>query len=401
RQLQLGVLLPSERLRAYKAAHSLTGILGIFGFKAGSEIARKIETILEGDSSLDVDRQLQLQTLLNELDALLRQATYSLEQISELPSMPLLVIVDPQLELVPSLVSQLWKKKFTVKIAPHLDALKTLLTSLDHPSKSTVQTASETTEDEEAETRSVDKGTLPDVVLFNFSFQSATTDEAAQLERLINQLPVLMLLICSACGSLGVRVKASRLGRYPFLHRPTAESVVKGIERLRVSFQDAAVSSANALSPSSSKSAASTHWPIRKILVVDDDANILSALRSRLEPQGFQLTTLSEPVAFWQTLKTTDPDLLLLDISMPKFSGIDLCQAVRQAPVWSHLPIVFFTSHVNSQLQRAAFSAGADDLIEKSSPDSVLLTHLYEQIRRSHFRQAIAAIAEATSASSP
>ncbi|MEM6598694.1 MAG: response regulator, partial [Cyanobacteria bacterium P01_C01_bin.69] len=202
-------------------------------------------------------------------------------------------------------------------------------------------------------------------------------------------------------GSLGVRVKASRLGRYPFLHRPTAESVVKGIERLRVSFQDAAVSSANALSPSSSKSAASTHWPIRKILVVDDDANILSALRSRLEPQGFQLTTLSEPVAFWQTLKTTDPDLLLLDISMPKFSGIDLCQAVRQAPVWSHLPIVFFTSHVNSQLQRAAFSAGADDLIEKSSPDSVLLTHLYEQIRRSHFRQAIAAIAEATSASSP
>ncbi|MEL6902799.1 MAG: response regulator, partial [Cyanobacteria bacterium J06606_4] len=192
-------------------------------------------------------------------------------------------------------------------------------------------------------------------------------------------VPSLMAIVCSADGSLPSRVTALQLGNYPFLHNPDIGEIVNGIVQLRQSPQT----------------------PALKILVVDDDPEILAVLRTRLEPQGFQIATLNQPVAFWQTLQTVAPDLILLDISMPDFSGIELCKAVRQAPSWSHVPIVFFTSDADAQMQKRAFRAGADDLVEKSLPSSELLSHLYKQMKRSHLQQAIAAITHGTLSPSP
>ena len=122
---------------------------------------------------------------------------------------------------------------------------------------------------------------------------------------------------------------------------------------------------------------------------MDDDPQILQALQTRLEQEGYQIVTLNKPVEFWKTLQTEAPDLLLLDISMPDFNGIELCQTVRQAPAWSHLPIVFFTSHTDAHSQQVALRAGADNLIEKSTSDSQLLAQLNHQTKWSHLQQII------------
>ncbi|MEO1353581.1 MAG: response regulator, partial [Cyanobacteria bacterium J06635_15] len=87
-------------------------------------------------------------------------------------------------------------------------------------------------------------------------------------------------------------------------------------------------------------------------------------------------------------------DLLLLDIEMPKFDGLELCRAVRQAPVWNQLPIVFFTAHGDATTKAAALQAGANDLVEKSLIDADLLSRLCDQLKRSQLQQAMTAIAD-------
>gem|GEM_PF-5780538 len=57
---------------------------------------------------------------------------------------------------------------------------------------------------------------------------------------------------------------------------------------------------------------------------MDDDPALLSMLEAQLQPWGFQVTTLADSSQFWQYLEATTPDLLLLDVAMPGFSGIGL-----------------------------------------------------------------------------
>ena len=365
RQLEAGQMSEKIRQSVRQDAHGLAGVLGIFGLVTGSELAREIQHLLQGKAPIASEERSRLKVLIESIESMLHQPI----EASEPPKVPLLVLVDPQLNLTPTLVSLLWEEQLTVKISPHLESLQTLCTALS------------SAQSEDVSHLAIAKDALPDVVLLNFSFQNAEPDQVRQLSALASQVPSLMLLVCSAEGSLESRVKASQLGNVLFLYSPDIIDVVNGIKRMRFSLAEAAPS--HPQQPTQ-----------KKILVVDDDPQVLAALRARLEPQGFQLVTLSKPLKFWQTLQEAAPDLLLLDISMPEFSGIELCQVVRQAPAWSHLPIVFFTSAADVHVQQAAFRAGANDLVEKSSSHSELLAHLHEQLQRSQVQRAIAAIAD-------
>jgi CheY-like chemotaxis protein len=100
-------------------------------------------------------------------------------------------------------------------------------------------------------------------------------------------------------------------------------------------------------------------------MVVDDDPAALAMLRHLLQPWGFQVTCLENPQQFWEVLTATAPHLLILDLEMPTFSGIDLCQVVRQDPQWGDLPILVVTAHTNAESLQRVFAAGADDFISK------------------------------------
>lgn len=353
-QLQCDNLSLELRQAAYRSAHSLTGVLGIFGSKKGSYLADQIQTLLQGEAVILAADKLRLKELVGTLSASLDDAMEQHQSIEiKTLKMPLLLLVDPQLEITPTLVSSLWAKGFTVKISQEIAALSTMLAAVnDETSKSQPACI---------------KAAIPDIILLNFAFDHAGAGALDMLSALMTQLPSLMMMICSADGSLSSRMKASQFGDYPFLFQPKTASVIKTIELLR------------------SHSAAKK----QKILAVDDDPQLLQALQTRLEPEGYQIVTLDSPVEFWQTLQTESPDLLLLDISMPEFTGIELCQTVRQAPAWHHLPIVMFTSHTDAHTQQVALRAGADNLIEKSTPDSQLFSYLSRQIKRSHLQQAI------------
>jgi diguanylate cyclase (GGDEF)-like protein len=125
------------------------------------------------------------------------------------------------------------------------------------------------------------------------------------------------------------------------------------------------------------------------LLAVDDDPMLLDALRPMLEPWGMRVTPLSDPARFWHVLNATHPDLLILDVEMPAFNGIELCQAVRTDPQWQDLPIVFLTAHRDAETVQQVFAAGADDYVSKPILGAELLTRITNRLERTHLLQTL------------
>ena len=119
-----------------------------------------------------------------------------------------------------------------------------------------------------------------------------------------------------------------------------------------------------------------------KVMIVDDDPNILEILRRSLENLDIEVIALQNPHQFWQVLESTAPDLLILDLIMPECSGLDLCQAVRTSSLWHDLPIVFLSAHSDRETIRQLFVAGADDYLSKPLAESDLYTRVLSRLER-------------------
>jgi PAS domain S-box-containing protein len=120
-----------------------------------------------------------------------------------------------------------------------------------------------------------------------------------------------------------------------------------------------------------------------RILAVDDDQKILEILEVILLPWGFKTYTLNNPQYFWDTLEATNPDLLILDVEIPGFSGIELCTAIRNHPNWCDLPIIFLTVHNDTDTINQVFGAGADDFVNKPIIAPELITRINNRLERS------------------
>jgi diguanylate cyclase (GGDEF)-like protein len=102
-----------------------------------------------------------------------------------------------------------------------------------------------------------------------------------------------------------------------------------------------------------------------RILVVDDDVQITRVLATLLKRRGIAVTTLNDPLRFWSVLDDAKPNLIMLDLEMPRLSGTELCRVVRNDRRWSELPVVFLTGHTDQDSIHRVFAAGADDYVGK------------------------------------
>jgi DNA-binding response OmpR family regulator/HPt (histidine-containing phosphotransfer) domain-containing protein len=134
--------------------------------------------------------------------------------------------------------------------------------------------------------------------------------------------------------------------------------------------------------PKPSKSLPQASVAEEKVMVVDDDPQILAVLTKVLEPLGLQVNTLENPQRLWEVLEATAPNLLILDIEMPFLNGIDLCQMIRNDSRWGDIPILFLTAHANPQTQHRVFAAGADDYVAKPIVQAELITRVLNRLER-------------------
>lgn len=102
-----------------------------------------------------------------------------------------------------------------------------------------------------------------------------------------------------------------------------------------------------------------------KILAVDDDPDILDLLQYNLNKEGFIVKTVSDSSLAVDEALAMFPDLIILDIMMTPYSGIEICKHLRSLSVFHDTYIFFLTARSESYYQDAALDTGGDDFIEK------------------------------------
>lgn len=335
--LQAGGLAPDLQQQARQEAHKLSGSLGVFGYHQGSTLAQEAEYLLMKANleAADADRLSQLVAALQH-ELTQTPPPPAQELLPKLPSSTVLV-VDEDVALTQQLQAEAKARGIQITIAP--DA----------------QTA-----------RQAIAASQPDVILLDLTFDNTAGSGLSLLSELTAQYPTLPILVFTGQDSLAERVELSRLGVRRCLHKPiTPDQILNEI--------------AQELPMDPHRTP--------KVMVVDDDPVTLAALSELLRSQGLQVIPLEDPQQFWQVLTTTSPDLLVLDLEMPTFSGIDLCRVIRQDVQWSHLPILVVTAHTGAEAIQQVFAAGADDFIGKPVAATDFVTRIISRIKRDHMKR--------------
>ena len=119
-----------------------------------------------------------------------------------------------------------------------------------------------------------------------------------------------------------------------------------------------------------------------KILLVDDEPDILEILSYPLKNEGFQVHTANNGLEAIKLAKDIQPNLIVLDVMMPEMDGIEACEIIRKDPKISNTLITFLSARGEDYSKIAGLNAGADDYITKPIKPKVLVSKVKSLLRR-------------------
>jgi len=120
----------------------------------------------------------------------------------------------------------------------------------------------------------------------------------------------------------------------------------------------------------------------QKILIVDDEPDILELIEYNLKKEGYQVYLASNGQDGIAVAKKVHPDLIILDIMMPKMDGIEACRLMRAIPEFKNTFMVFLTARSEEYSEIAGFNVGADDYIAKPIKPRALVSRINAILRR-------------------
>lgn len=328
----------SQQQECKDLAHKLVGSMGMFGLLEVSQRARDLEQLMKAPS-LETE---QIEAAIQNVE-FLKQAIAQAQVTPPPKTQPLpnqntgshssaqILIVDDDLLLADRLRIEAIAWHLQVEIATDLTVARQMIAQ--NP---------------------------PGIILLDLSFpgEESGLTLMQELEQRFLNIPV---VIFTAKEDLRDRVTASRLGVSAFLQKPLpAHEILKTVTD---------VLNRKAHSPQTNR-----------VLIVDDDPGFLKALAEPLAEHGLQVTTTATPQTFWQVLAACNPNVVILDLEMPEFDGVELCQVVRADPKWQHLKVLFLSAHTETEVIAKAYAAGADDYINKTAPANELVTRILYRI---------------------
>ncbi|MCD4683459.1 MAG: response regulator transcription factor [Bacteroidales bacterium] len=119
-----------------------------------------------------------------------------------------------------------------------------------------------------------------------------------------------------------------------------------------------------------------------KILIVDDEKDIIEFLQYNFDKEGYQVYTARNGEKGRELAIKVKPDLIILDIMMPGMDGVELCKELREIPDFEDTLIIFLTARGEDYSQIAGFEVGADDYITKPVRPRVLLARVKALLKR-------------------
>lgn len=127
----------------------------------------------------------------------------------------------------------------------------------------------------------------------------------------------------------------------------------------------------------------------KKILIADDEPDILEFISYTLQQDGYEVATAKNGDEAVILAKTFLPDLVMLDIMMPKKTGLDACEILRANPLFDNTIIIFLTALNDDNIQIKGLEVGADDYISKPISPKVLLSKVNALFRRANKEVAV------------
>jgi two-component system, OmpR family, alkaline phosphatase synthesis response regulator PhoP len=120
----------------------------------------------------------------------------------------------------------------------------------------------------------------------------------------------------------------------------------------------------------------------RKVLIADDEPDILEILKYNLEKDGYTVITAKDGDEALDKARLTQPDLVVLDMMMPRKNGIEVCEILRAQAVYKDTLIMFLTALSDEATQLKGFSTGADDYVSKPVSTNVFVSKVNALFRR-------------------
>jgi DNA-binding response OmpR family regulator len=326
--LKQGHLEISDRLSAILTAHSLAGNLGQFGLDQAAKLAKEIEQQLQADLAYNPPQLLlladKLTALTQELSQKKQIATLIAQKLAD--DSPLLLIVSHDHQLNEQLVAQSTQQGIRTQVIFQPREVQTWLAA-----------------------RQKSQQQLPQTVLLKISFGEENSSSLGKVEylSLIAEFklltPPIPVIVVADRDRFQDRLLVARHGGKFFLTQSVNSQQIVALCQTAAQYSSLG----------------------KKIMVVDDDIELLQTLPTLLEPWGFKLTTLDDPRQFWDVLQAVAPDLLVLDIEMPHLSGIELCKVLRTHAYWYKLPVLFLSVHQDNHIHEEVFASGGNDFVNK------------------------------------
>ena len=203
----------------------------------------------------------------------------------------------------------------------------------------------------------------PDILVMDVMF----TDEGVNATEALLQRPALKAMDCpilfiSAHGDFQSRVRAARLGAEGFLMKPL--DVPRLVDRLEKTLE------------------ARVAAPYR-VLIIDDDVDLARHFSLVLRAAGMEVDVLNQPEEVIEAVSAFQPELILMDMHMPGYSGPELATVIRHYDEWIGLPIVYLSAETDRDKQLQAMGRGADEFLTKPISDSHLVAAVRARAARS------------------
>ena len=123
---------------------------------------------------------------------------------------------------------------------------------------------------------------------------------------------------------------------------------------------------------------------MKRVLIIEDDRDIVELVRYNLANEGFQVNAALDGSSGLSSLKKTPPDLLLLDLMLPKISGLEICREVRKDESLNRLPILMLTARGDEADRVVGLEMGADDYVTKPFSPRELIARVKALLRRAN-----------------
>lgn len=121
---------------------------------------------------------------------------------------------------------------------------------------------------------------------------------------------------------------------------------------------------------------------MKRILLVEDEKNIVRVVTYNLEREGYQVSTAKDGEEALEKARRESPDLILLDLMLPKMDGLEVCRQLKAQPKTAHLPIIMLTAKTQEADRIVGLEMGADDYIPKPFSPRELVARVKAVLRR-------------------